>query len=337
MQWLINLYSAYVQSSKLRLTNSLARLKRFIVSEAICFRRESMWKFELGLGLGLHFGCLTCIMCMRGGFGVRWFKWQISKWVGHTCCSYMFDDIVKVEARAENGVGFSWVSVFHAAFDKGWFLPWNRGPRMLYHRNKFGFLLCYRRVLESFEGNIEVSGEGFNRYNNYNSICDWHNMINILRNHFLSYPLLPLPLCSYSSLSRIHLIWWCSLLRRSFLPPSSQPLFFHPSPNLDAGVRGIIAVLHTSRMWLGPYILSGGREHQLPHLKLLGLPTSLPLCQRILWAWPEWACCGWKKPDFLQTYKQTNKQTNSRPYTNRYWWTDGYRTDGRMDGRMGLT
>jgi len=38
------------------------------------------------------------------------------------------------------------------------------------------------------------------------------------------------------------------------------------------------------------YILPGGREHQLllvshSPLKLLGLPASLPLCQRNLWAW----------------------------------------------------
>jgi len=52
------------------------------------------------------------------------------------------------------------------------------------------------------------------------------------------------------------------------------------------------------------YLLLGGREHQLPPLKLLSLPTSI--------ARPA-ASLGVAWTDFILTNKQTNRQTNYRP------------------------
>jgi len=55
----------------------------------------------------------------------------------------------------------------------------------------------------------------------------------------------------------------------------------------------------TDILGIADYILPGGRSTNYPPLKLLGMPASLPLYQRNLWACPK---------DRLRTDKQINKR-----------------------------
>jgi len=153
------------------------------MSLIIGLRRELMWKdrvMGVRIMIWLWVSCGTCRKCMTGGFLVIWLRWHIRKWVDHTCCSYMIDDIVQVGAHAEPVL---------SSYDRGWDqgstvntniggpfhqlhspptstlpLPSETGLRGCYAwTNLFGFLLCFCQYSEFCFTNNVVSVEGFQR------------------------------------------------------------------------------------------------------------------------------------------------------------------------------